>query len=134
MINLSVPFCGPSERKSTALCEAAAISKGAYHGHFSMILVGYDASIAESWIFCSEAPTRTESHKEKPEVKPKQLCAGDPSAKPVTWSTYIIMLEWRMSMRSTVPIRRQGESPTAATKRDRVKRPTLRSKVLEKTL
>jgi len=98
-----------------------------------MILVGYDASISESWIFCGDAPTRTDPIKKKLEVKTKQLCANDPSANPTTWSTYIIMLEWRMSMRSTVPIRRQGESlPTAATKRERVKRPSLRSKVLEK--
>jgi len=95
-----------------------------------MILVGYDASIAESWIFCGDAPTRTDPIKKKPEVKTKQLCAGDSSANPALWSTHIIMLEWRMSMRSTVPVRRQEESlPTAAAKRDRVKRPSLRSKV-----
>jgi hypothetical protein len=96
-----------------------------------MILVGYDAAIFESWIFCGEAPTRTDPIEIKPEVKTACVLVIA-SVKPTTWSTYIIMLERRMSMRSTLPVRRQGESlPTAAAKKDRVKRTSLRSRVLE---
>jgi hypothetical protein len=36
-----------------------------------MILVGYDASISESWIFRGEASTRTDPIKKTPEVKTK---------------------------------------------------------------